>query len=93
MKAKMKREAVLRGKQAKVARRMADWMALEYANISSSERRAKIIEAIGDSPASRSFLKRLLPQFYDDVYGEAKPSEAFSHSVSAHAGKLQLKYR
>jgi hypothetical protein len=72
---------------------MAEWMAREYAKYSPAERGRKIRKALGDSASARSFVRRLLPQFYNDVYGDATSSEASDHSESAHAAPLHAKPR
>jgi hypothetical protein len=51
-------------------RKMAKWMAEDYARYSPVERGRKIRKALGDSASARSFVRRLLPQFYEDAYGK-----------------------
>ena len=72
---------------------MAKWMAREYAKYSPAERARKIRRALGDSESARSFVRRLLPQFYEETYGRAKPSVAGDDSVSAQGAPLHAKAR
>ncbi|MGH9779051.1 MAG: hypothetical protein ACRD5I_11630 [Candidatus Acidiferrales bacterium] len=48
--------------------KMATWLAKEYADYSPAERGRRIRKAIGESAAARSFVLRLLPEYYEDAY-------------------------
>jgi len=63
--------------------RMADISVEEYRRFTPAERRRKLRKALGDSPVARSFVKRLTPEFYDDVYGTTRPASARSASTEA----------
>jgi hypothetical protein len=79
--------------EEKAILRMAESMAREYAKCSPAERGRKIRKALGDSEDARSFIKRLLPQFYEEAYGGASASAASDHSESDHAASLRAKGR
>ena len=48
---------------------MAGITAKEYKGLTPQERRRKLREVLGDSREARSFMRRLMPEFYDEVYG------------------------
>lgn len=72
--------------------KMARWAAKEYAGYSPAARGRKIRQTLGDSRSARSFVKRLMPEFYEDVYG-TPTSSASGHSVSAHTAPLHARAR
>ncbi len=71
--------------------RMADISVEEYKKFKPAERRRKLRKALGDSAEARSFVKRLMPEFYDDVYGATRPASA--RSAGAHSARLRVKSR
>lgn len=71
--------------------RMARWLAKEYADYSPAERGRRIRKALGDSAAARSFVQRLLPEFYEDAYGEA--NSVGGRSVSDQPASLHARSR
>ncbi len=91
--ARMARKRTPMKKQARVTLKMARWMAREYAQYSPAERGRKIRRALGNSASARSFVRRLMPQFYNDAYGEASTLGAFGYSVSARSVRLRAKSR
>lgn len=76
----------------KTVLKMAGWMKREYAAYSPAERGRRIRKALGDSKSARSFVRRMMPEFYEDAYGVSIPS-ASGHSVSAHELLLHAKSR
>jgi hypothetical protein len=56
-----------------------------------AERRRKLRKALGDSAEARSFVKRLMPEFYDDVYGAAQAASA--RSAGARGARVRAKSR
>jgi len=69
--------------------KMTDITVEEYKNLTRAERRRKIRKALGDSAEARSFVQRLMPEFYEDVYG----SKASARSAVARSGRLRAKSR
>lgn len=61
----------------------------DYKKLTPAERRRKIRKALGDSAEARSFVRRLMPEFYDDVYG----TKASARSAVARSGRLRVKSR
>ena len=72
--------------------KMARWTAKELAGYSPAARGRKIRQALGDSPSARSFVNRLMPEFYEDAYGDAT-SSASGRSVSAQTASLHARPR
>ncbi len=71
---------------------MADWVSKEYATYKPKERRKKIRKVLGNGKSARSFVKRLMPELYDEVYGQTN-SSASADSVSARILPLHAKSR
>lgn len=73
-------------------RKMAEWLNKEYSTLDPKERRRKVRKVLGDNKSARSFVKRLMPESYDDIYGQPKAG-ASSNSVSLHTEPLHAKSR
>lgn len=71
--------------------RMADISVEECRRFTPAERRRKLRKALGDSAEARSFVKRLMPEFYDDVYGATQAASA--RSAGARSSRLRVKSR
>jgi len=69
--------------------KMADITLKEYRRLTPAERRRKLRKALGDSERARSFVRRLMPEFYDEIYG----ATASARSVAARSGRLRVKSR
>ncbi len=72
--------------------KMADWVRKEYAAYEPKERRRKIRKVLGNGKSARSFVKRLMPELYDEVYGQTN-SSATADSVSARTSSLHARPR
>ena len=66
--------------------KVARWLAKEYAGYSPAARGRKIRETLGDSKAARSFVRRMLPDCYEDAYGSA-PSTTLGTRALTTSGK------
>ncbi len=84
--------AVHMSNQRKTIEKMADWVRKEYATYEPKERERKIRKVLGNGKSARSFVKRLMPELYDEVYGQAN-SSASVDSVSARIPPLHAKSR
>jgi len=81
--------------------KVAQWLAKEYAGYSPAARGRKIRETLGDSKAARSFVRRLLPDYYEDAYGsaalttsgESSPAMASDRSAASRTEPLHAKSR
>jgi hypothetical protein len=71
--------------------RMANISVEEYRRFTPVERRRKLRKALGDSAEAREFVKRLMPEFYDDVYGPTQG--ACARSAGARSVRLRVKSR
>lgn len=70
--------------------KMARWAAKEYGGYSPAERRRKIRKVLGDSRSARSFLRRHMREFYEEVYG-APTTSASGRSESTHTLPLHAR--
>ena len=57
--------------RSRITLKMAGELLKEFEQYSPPERARRIRQVLGDSRSARSFVRRLLPDFYDEVYGEA----------------------
>ena len=71
--------------------KMARWLAREYADYSPAERGRRIRKALGESAAARSFVQRLLPEYYEDAYGDSTSEDG--RSVSDRPASLHARSR
>ncbi len=78
--------------QRKTIQKVADWVRKEYATYEPKERRKKIRKVLGNGKSARSFVKRLMPELYDEVYGQTN-SSASADSVSARTPPLHARPR
>jgi len=69
--------------------KMAKITVKEYKKLTPAERRRKIRKTLGDSSEARSFVRRLMPEFYEDVYG----ATASARCAVARSGRLRVKSR
>ena len=67
--------------------KVAQWLAKEYGGYSPATRGRKIREMLGDSKAARSFVRRLLPDYYEDAYGSAALTTSGASSVPMACGR------
>lgn len=73
--------------------KVAQWLAREYADYSPAARGRKIRETLGDSKAARTFVRRLLPEFYEDAYGESNAATASGRSAAGRSATLHARSR
>ncbi len=76
----------------KTMQKMADWVRKEYATYEPKERERKIRKVLGNGKSARSFVKRLMPELYDDVCGQTN-SSATADSVSTRTSPLHARPR
>ena len=67
--------------------KVARWLAKEYAGYSPAARGRKIRETLGDSKAARSFVRRMLPDCYEDAYGSAALTASGESSAATASGR------
>ena len=78
--------------QRKTIQKVADWVRKEYATYEPKERRRKFRKVLSNGKSARSFVKRLMPELYDEVCGQTN-SSASADSVSARTPPLHARPR
>lgn len=73
--------------------KVAEWLAKEYSQYSPAARGRKIRETLGDSKAARSFVRRMLPDYYEDAYGESGTAMASDRSAASRTEPLRARSR